>query len=152
MAGGALTGRHWWMDALFFQHLRHLRVAGEAEIFPSEVGSPGIASRYLMAIAAAALGEGLVGDGLYQALVIRAVWVVALFACGLIHGEGRMGTLDLRGAEVVAGKANLRGCAFQKRRFGRGMGTMAEQAVSRFERRVRILLGLLLQRLVAGET
>jgi hypothetical protein len=38
----------------------------------------------------------LVRNGLYQALVIGAVWVVALFTCGFFHRKRRMSSLDLR--------------------------------------------------------
>ena len=126
MAVGALPGGHRCMDALFFEHLRHLRVAGETKVFARQVGFPGIASRHLMAAAAAPLRERLVRNGFDHALVIRAVRAVALFARGLIHGKGRMGALDLRRAEVVASEANLCGCALQQRWFGGGVGAVAQ--------------------------
>ena len=113
VAGGALAGGHRRMEAFFFERLGNFGVASEAEIFSRQIGSPGIASRYLMAIAAAALRERLVRDGFYHSLVIRAVRVVALFARCFFHRKGRMGALDLRRAEVVASEANLRRWALQ---------------------------------------
>jgi len=102
MAGGALAGGDRRMQALLFKHLRHFGVAGEAQIFAGEIGFSGVGARHLMAIAAAPLREGLVRYGFDHSLVIRAVRIVTLFARGLLHGKGPMGSSDLRRGEIVA--------------------------------------------------
>ncbi len=62
-----------------------------------------------MAVAAAPLSKGLMGNGLYQSFVVGAVGIVALFARNLIHRERPVRSLDLSRRKIVAGSADA-GC------------------------------------------